>query len=245
MTDKTRIVNQERRSIVLDFIKENYSLANLLIDLNVWDGTQTVIKCPFHTDSRPSFNIIVDNNYFKCFSCGLSGGYMTFYDKYKRDIEEDGKSFNQHIEELLENDKDMQEKTGVGTIFMSVNTTVPLSELANYKKPEYTLQEVDIRSFELIRRKLIKNDKELMMDFYADIEKGLNMEYLWSKYINGTSYNESLTIEDKDTLDNELFSLFDEPDENPFDDDLNNSETNYDYNAVLNETDLFGGEDDE
>lgn len=45
-------------------------------------GKDYVGLCPFHDDSRPSFNVSTSKNICKCFACGVGGTPVSFLEKY-------------------------------------------------------------------------------------------------------------------------------------------------------------------
>ena len=198
-------INAVRRQLVLDYIREHYSLSQLLIDLGVWDGGTTVITCPFHPDSRPSFNIDVDNNFYKCFSCGSYGGYMSFYHNYHKIVTEDEKFFNDHVEDVLQNDMKMQEVLGFSTIFVKIENKVSLEELASFRYRPADLLRVDTKSLRRIQRKLQK-DPEKLIDFFAEVERGISLDELWNKYYLGIKVDDILLDSDSKL---EIMSEFD------------------------------------
>lgn len=185
----SKSINAVRRQSVLEYIKDNYSLETLLKDLGVWDGGATVIKCPFHPDSRPSFNINVDENFYKCFSCGSSGGYAAFYHDYHKNVTEDGKYFNDHLEEILQNDTHMQDVLGFSTIFVKIENNLSLQDVANFKYKPHEYTRVDTKSLQRIQRKLQK-DHEKLVDFFADVERGMTLNDLWNKYYLGVKLDD-------------------------------------------------------
>jgi DNA-directed RNA polymerase subunit N (RpoN/RPB10) len=181
-------INQERRKLVMDYIREKYSLEVLLRNLNVWNDGALVIKCPFHSDSRPSFNIDLDANQYKCFSCGRGGGYLSFYHNYHSIVDEDNKNFNEHVEELLTNDDQMQEELGFSTIFVKVETNVSLEELSKFSYEKYAPVRIDTKSLIKIRKKLM-SDTNRLLDFFSDVEKGISLNELWQKYYLDLKYD--------------------------------------------------------
>lgn len=216
--NKKVIVNQERKKMVMEYVVNNYSLGTLLMDLGVWDGGNPTIRCPFHPDSRPSFVIDAEHNSYKCFSCGRAGGYLSFYHNYHKVLLTDGRSFDRHLEDLLLMDKKMQENLGFSTIFVKIDTLVPLEELAKFSYKRYAPVHTDTKSLLKIRDKL-KDDTDRLLDFFADVEKGIGLETLWYQYYLDLGYqNPLLEAEEADNLTNEL-------------------------NALLNDTGLFGEED--
>ena len=216
--NKKVIVNQERKKMVMEYVVNNYSLGTWLMDLGVWGGGNPTIRCPFHPDSRPSFVIDVEHNSYKCFSCGRAGGYLSFYHNYHKVLLTDGRSFDRHLEDLLLMDKKMQENLGFSTIFVKIDTLVPLEELAKFSYKRYAPVHTDTKSLLKIRDKL-KDDTDRLLDFFADVEKGIGLETLWYQYYLDLGYqNPLLEAEEADNLTNEL-------------------------NELLNETGLFGEED--
>lgn len=211
MYKKFKQVNQDRRRQVIDYVNENYSLANMLVDLGVWDNTVNVIKCPFHPDSRPSFNIDADNNRYKCFSCGSGGKYMSFFYKYHTDVLEENKHFNDYVEDFLNNDNDIQEALGFSTIFITVENVVSLKDLAIYDIKRPTLINVDTRSLAEIRKKVSKESIENLMDFFADVERGTSLQELWVKYyVNNNADTIKIALENKESFMLQFKALLDE-----------------------------------
>ena len=45
-------------------------------------GKDYIGLCPFHDDSRPSFNVSTTKNICKCFACGVGGTPVSFLEKY-------------------------------------------------------------------------------------------------------------------------------------------------------------------
>lgn len=200
-------VNQEYRTKVMSYVKEKYSLTNLLIDLKVWNGYSSPIKCPFHSDSRPSFYIVREDNYWHCFSCGASGGYLSFYHKYYNEIENDGKSFNKHLDTILSQDAEMIKELGFNSIFTKTQVVFTKQSLEEFTKPKTVLLKTDVRSLETIRRKLSDEPVDVLLDFYADIERGLSVQELWSIYVDKIDYVSSLSRADN-TVEDELEKFF-------------------------------------
>ena len=209
----SRSVNETRRKSMLDYIRENYSLETMLKDLGVWDGGTTVIKCPFHPDSRPSFNIDIDNNFYKCFSCGSSGGYASFYHAYHTHVTEDGKYFNDHMEEILQSDEKMQAALGFSTIFIKIENNLSLQDAANFQYKPHEYIRVDTKSLQRIRRKLQRSPEKLI-DFFADVEKGITLNDLWNKYYLEVKIDDViLDPESKDNLALAFSALLSEDDD--------------------------------
>lgn len=201
-------VNAERRKLVQDYVKERYSLESLLLDLGVWDGGTPVIKCPFHPDSRPSFNINTADNYYRCFSCNSYGGYLSFYHNYHSIVKEDEKSFNQHVEDILTADLDMQEALGFSTIFIKIENLAKIEDLTHYKRPDFNLVFIDTRNLEQIRRNVIKEGIDILLDFYSDIERGKSLDELWNKYVNHITIDDVLiSKEEQESIGEEFRNL--------------------------------------
>ena len=209
----SKTINATRRQSVLEYISNNYSLESLLKELGVWDGGNNVIKCPFHPDSRPSFNIDSDNNFYKCFSCGSSGGYASFYHEYHKTVIEDGKYFNDHVEEILQSDEKMQEVLGFSTIFIKIENQLTLEEASKFKCQRHEFVRVDTKSLQRIQRKLQK-DHEKLVDFFADVEKGMTLNDLWNKYYLGIKLDDIiLDSESKGQIELEFNALLADDDD--------------------------------
>jgi len=83
------IVNQvQQANDIVDVISEHVNL--------VKKGREMVGLCPFHDDHRPSLNVNVTKQIFKCFSCGAGGDVFKFVQM------RESLSFSQAIERLAE-----------------------------------------------------------------------------------------------------------------------------------------------
>jgi len=83
------IVNQvQQANDIVDVISEHVNL--------VKKGREMVGLCPFHDDHRPSLNVNVTKQIFKCFACGAGGDVFKFVQM------RENLSFSQAIERLAE-----------------------------------------------------------------------------------------------------------------------------------------------
>jgi DNA primase len=83
------VVNQvQQANDIVDVISEHVNL--------VKKGREMVGLCPFHDDHRPSLNVNVTKQIFKCFSCGAGGDVFKFVQM------RESLSFSQAIERLAE-----------------------------------------------------------------------------------------------------------------------------------------------
>lgn len=71
------------------------NIEKFIAELKIVDVVGDVVKlskfgadyrglCPFHSDSKPSFNVSVKKNIAKCFACGEGGNPLSFYMKYHK-----------------------------------------------------------------------------------------------------------------------------------------------------------------
>jgi DNA primase len=83
------VVNQvQQANDIVDVISEHLNL--------VKKGREMVGLCPFHDDHRPSLNVNVTKQIFKCFACGAGGDVFKFVQM------RENLSFSQAIERLAE-----------------------------------------------------------------------------------------------------------------------------------------------
>lgn len=63
-------------------------------------GRRLVGRCPFHEENTGSFNVNVDDQFFKCFGCGKSGDVYSWlaWKKFRR-LEVEGEEFQRVLEE--------------------------------------------------------------------------------------------------------------------------------------------------
>ena len=57
-------------------------------------GREFLGLCPFHSDTRPSFSVVDEKNFYHCFACGAHGDIITFT------MEIEGLSFPESVEKL-------------------------------------------------------------------------------------------------------------------------------------------------
>lgn len=57
-------------------------------------GREFVALCPFHSDSKPSLNIVDDKGFYHCFACGAHGDVIKFV------MESEGLGFMEAVEQL-------------------------------------------------------------------------------------------------------------------------------------------------
>ena len=70
---------------VIDQVRQSVDIVDVVGDHVVLTrrGKNFLGLCPFHDDSKPSFNVSQDKQIYKCFACGAGGNIFTFL----RDIE--------------------------------------------------------------------------------------------------------------------------------------------------------------
>src|SRR3546814_1230587 len=57
-------------------------------------GREFVALCPFHSDSKPSLNIVDEKGFYHCFACGAHGDVIRFV------MESEGLGFMEAVEQL-------------------------------------------------------------------------------------------------------------------------------------------------
>ncbi len=86
--DQTVVNQVQQANDIVDVISEHVNL--------VKKGREMVGLCPFHDDHRPSLNVNVTKQIFKCFACGAGGDVFKFVQM------RENLSFSQAIERLAE-----------------------------------------------------------------------------------------------------------------------------------------------
>jgi DNA primase len=85
----TEIINEVRgRASLYEVVAEHVVLKRSGKD---WSGL-----CPFHKEKSPSFTVVADKGFYKCFGCGESGDVFSFMQKFK------GLDFLDAVRELAE-----------------------------------------------------------------------------------------------------------------------------------------------
>ena len=59
-------------------------------------GREFIGLCPFHSDSKPSMNVVDDKNFYHCFACGAHGDIIKFV------MENEGLAFPEAVEKLAD-----------------------------------------------------------------------------------------------------------------------------------------------
>jgi DNA primase len=119
----SKTVKKELLNKAISYIEQNYSLIDRLDELGYLkecekqeDGRLS-ISCPFHDDKTPSFKIIGERNYYRCFSCGSHGGILDFEFQYRKEILGQNISFRALVEEYVKRDQVLQLKIGAKSLF--------------------------------------------------------------------------------------------------------------------------------
>ena len=86
--DQAAVNQVQQANDIVDVISEHVNL--------VKKGREMVGLCPFHDDHRPSLNVNVTKQIFKCFACGAGGDVFKFVQM------RENLSFPQAIERLAE-----------------------------------------------------------------------------------------------------------------------------------------------
>lgn len=75
MLSKERI-NQIKQAVnIVDVIGESVALTK--------NGRNFLGLCPFHGEKTPSFNVVEDKQFYRCFGCGKSGDVFRFIEDYR------------------------------------------------------------------------------------------------------------------------------------------------------------------
>lgn len=64
-------------------IKERLSLAEVLQHYNL-QPRNNMLKCPHHEDNKPSLQVNLEKNFYKCHSCGKTGDVIQFIEDYEK-----------------------------------------------------------------------------------------------------------------------------------------------------------------
>ena len=65
-------------------IKEKLTILEVLAHYNIKPDKHNQIKCPFHSDDKPSCKIYPETNTFHCFGCSATGDQIEFIEKYEK-----------------------------------------------------------------------------------------------------------------------------------------------------------------
>ena len=80
---------------------------------------QLLCKCPFHDDWSPSFRVVLDKNFYHCFSCGDGGSILKL--AYK--TSGSGLSKVQYYEQFLKANRFLQADLGFDSVFLNVRAS--------------------------------------------------------------------------------------------------------------------------
>lgn len=80
---------------------------------------QLLCACPFHEDWSPSFRVVLDKNYYHCFSCGDGGSILKL--AYK--TSGSGLNKSQYYEQFLKSHRFLQADLGFDSIFLGTKSS--------------------------------------------------------------------------------------------------------------------------
>lgn len=172
-------INDLAMTTVVNYIRDNYKLKTLVIQLGLWNGGPTTIKCPLHADSRPSFSMNFERNIYKCFSCGSQGSYLDLLHDYRTKVKSESISRASIVEELLKDDSEMQQITGFSSVFEMKEQLKDVEE--TLRDFGYTPKKVEVMTVRRLLRET-KNDPVKLCAMIADLEKGFSDNELLDKY---------------------------------------------------------------
>jgi hypothetical protein len=185
-------VDKDKAEKVMDYTREKYSIVKFLQDRGLWNDSGT-LKCPFHSETNPSFRVNVVANVYHCFSCESRGSYMSLYHDYKVKVEEDGKGFYSHVQEVLSSDTFMQSILGFNSIYRNTETVRSLNEIINMTHKLYKPKQIEIKTYENLFKKLKTLDEKIKL--FALIQKQYSVEYCWRVLIDGDNSIEEMAKE--------------------------------------------------
>ena len=190
-------VDNSRFDLVMDYIRksEKYSLEafikehNLLQNAN-YRGNNVWISCPYHSDSSPSMSVNFDANIYKCFGCGVGGGYMKFVSEYLTYTQ--GKvTVYDLAERYLKTDVVMRNTLGLTSIYTQVSQTLELKDLELRRPTKF--REYEISTFPALANKMIKDGKSLEDRVYmiSLMQSGMPIKDVYNAVYNVRSQTET------------------------------------------------------
>lgn len=184
-------LDKNKLDISLEYIQKEYSINSLLTQWGITLKGRT-IKCPLHADSRPSCVIDLENNRYKCFSCGSSGSYINLLREYKTLVKGERTSTSKLVEEILKSDEKMQSVLGFNTIFISKRETYDANLYIDMQRTPYKPKYVNNMNYTSIL-KHIGNDVDKLLDFFALVEKDYPNQLLYEKFVKNKQINGVVT----------------------------------------------------
>lgn len=159
------LVDNYKFDLVMDYIRksENYSLEKFIRENNLlqnakYQGDNVWISCPYHSDSSPSMSINFGLNIYRCFGCGVGGGYMKFVSEYLSHVGEKTNVYKL-ADRFLKEDIVMRNTLGITSIYTQVTQTLEMEDL-EIKRPT-KFREYEISTFPALANKMIKEGKSL------------------------------------------------------------------------------------
>lgn len=132
-----------------------------------------IVTCPFHEDKNPSFSLNVEEDIFRCFSCGAHGTFINFMHEYYLNNGEKVTIYDV-AERILKTDVMMQETLAFKTIYRS----------ASAKSDDFTYDDFTIKksfvfdkdkvptSYKLIAKKLKNASIDDKVSFIYKMQHG-------------------------------------------------------------------------
>lgn len=121
-------VNKESVNLVADYVRasEKYTFRKFFEDHDMMEDSlmryeDLVVKCFGHTDNTASLSTNDSRGIFNCFACEMEGGYVDLLVEYSNKVLGEPTNFFFMLNKLLVDDKEMQFKLGISTIFLQEN----------------------------------------------------------------------------------------------------------------------------
>lgn len=169
--------------------------------------------CPFHDDSTPSLAIDYERNIFNCFGCGAGGSYVNFYTACEKKFKDRNIYSSTAVEEILKADPALQHQLGFTSIYDSYEQSFSIFTEENVINEELLKREqpklVDTIGMKHTLDKVKKADTATKLEFIADCEQGMSVEFLIKKYYYGQRVEEfKLAIPDTPELTAAFADIF-------------------------------------
>jgi hypothetical protein len=195
----TRQVDKAKSDKVREYIIQNCKLQDYfkemqieLINESSQGDSKIKASCVFDdADAVPSFFVDFSKNIYHCFSCGRAGGYIKFVRDYLFVHDGIKLSYTQTIERILTDNPDIQNATGVTTIYFdsadsnkyasfddkgNLNLVLPVC-----RKP-HVVSNITLKK--VVEHLKAENNLIRIADFISDCENDKPLKYIIGKYYN-------------------------------------------------------------
>lgn len=195
-------VDKTKFDLVMEYIRdsEDYTLEKFLTKHGLLEnakqqGDNYLISCPYHSDSSPSMSVSLNLDIYRCFGCGVGGGYMKFVSEYLSHIGAKT-SVYKVTETYLKEDAVIRASLGIHSIYVVAKDTMDTVDLDLNRLTKF--RQYKINTFPALANKMIKDAKSVDDKIYmiSLMQSGMSVKDVYTSLYEDTfrrTHSENVT----------------------------------------------------